>query len=95
MAVLYLITLTEIKNMNTKINCCDYQVFEAVPPHTPLHLIDLSTVYFVHSVFEHKKRITHTLSEQELQIVIEQHAQLVKVVAHSPGLKATLLADSR
>ena len=63
--------------------------------HTPLHLIELSTADFVRLVSKHKKRILHTLGEQELQKITEQNAQLVKVVARSPNVKAALLTDSR
>ena len=93
-AVVYLITLNGIMAIKAERNCYD-QEFEAVPPHTPLHLIELSTADFVHLVSKHKKRILHMLGEQELQKITEQHAQLVKVVARSPNVKAALLTDSR
>ena len=94
MAVVYLITLNGIMDIKAKRNCYDKE-FKTVPPHTPLNLIELSTADFIHLVSKHKKHILHTLGEQELQKITEQHAQLVKVVARSPSLKATLLADSR
>lgn len=90
---MYLIPLNEIMNIRAEKNCYD-QDFGAVPSHTPLHLIELSATDFVHLLSKHKKGIIHTLGEQKLQKITEQHALLVKVVAFSPSCNATLLADS-
>ncbi len=70
-------------------NCYD-QEFEAVPAYTPLELVQIFAVDFVHVVRKHKLRILHSFDEQILAEITDQLQLLTQAVARESRLKATL-----
>lgn len=89
-SVLYLVALNGIMEMKAERNCYG-QEFDEVPPHTPLALIETSTVEFVHLVRKHKPRIKHSFDDNFLKRITDEHLLLQEAVAKEPRFKASLL----
>lgn len=93
-AVLYLTALNGLMRIKVERNCYDQQ-FETLSAYTPLDLIDIAALDFIHVVRKHKERILLSFGENEVSNIIEEHMELAKAVAKEPSLKAALEAGAR
>ncbi len=88
-SILHLLALNGIMRIKVERNYYD-QEFEAVPAYTPLKLVQVPAVDFVHVVRKHKPCILHSFDEQILAKITNQQQLLAKAVAREPRLKAAL-----
>lgn len=92
-AVVYLCSLNGILKINAARNCY-HQRFESVPAHTPLAMVGVPVLDFVRLVQKHKPRIVHTLGENTMQSIVDEHKALVAAVSREPRFKDRLEKDS-